>query len=147
MKTFVAILVPLLFTGCYYGINSKTSEIGNLNTNCLDKDAWLIIYQKYSISNIDDSIYSFQVNDFKNMPFETDLLYFESNPKEIIAISKEHYSVRYVFNPSISSQILDGLSPKLKEEEKKRIRNRIQKVLMEYQCEAGKKEAELLMSE
>ena len=146
MKSFAIILMPLILTGCYYGVNSKTSEIGNLNTNCLDKNAWSKIYQTYSISNVEDSIYKYQVNDFKNMAFETDLLYFSNNPKEIIAVSTEHYSVRYVFNSSISNQILDGLSLKLKEEEKKRIRNRVQKILMEYQCEIGKKESEILMS-
>ncbi len=146
MKSFIVILMSLFFVGCYYGVNSKTSEIGNLNTNCLDKNAWSVIYQKYSINDIEDSIYKSQVNDFKGMAFETDLLYFESNPKEIIAISKEHYSVRYVFNPSLANQILDGLSPMLKEEEKKRIRNRVQNILIEYQCEAGKREAEILMS-
>jgi hypothetical protein len=42
--------------------------------------------------------------------------------------------------------ILDGLSAELKESEKKRILNRVQKLLMEYQCEEGKNESEKLIN-
>ena len=132
------------FIGCGYGINEKTTQIAYINNTCLKKNAWDTIINIYSTKKITDSLFLDAVSNFKNTSFPVSVIYFEQEPKELIGI--DYSSIRYVFNPSISNQILDGLSPKLKEEEKKRIRNRIQKILMEYQCEEGKKEAEILMS-
>jgi hypothetical protein len=84
------------------------------------------------------------LSNFKNTSFPVSVIYFEQGPKELIGV--DYSSIRYVFNPLISNQILDGLSPKLNEVEKKRIRNRVQNILMEFQCAEGKKEAEILMS-
>ena len=129
-------------TGCHYGVNEKTTIIGSLVTNCLEDGAWNSIKNEYSSENIDDPLFLSKIEKFKSEPFETELLYFTNKPREIIAVSRDHYSIRYIFNPNISSQVLDGLSLKLTETDKKRIRNRVQKVLMNYQCDMGKKKAQ-----
>lgn len=129
---------------CDYGVNEKTTQIAYINNTCLQKNAWDSIISIYSTKKISDSIFSSAIADFKNVSFPVSIIYFEQEPKELIGF--DYSSIRYVFNPLISHQILDGLSPELKVEEKKRIRNRIQKILVMYQCEAGKKEAEVLMS-
>lgn len=131
------ILIISLIVGCY-GINENTFEIGDLNTDCLDKHAWKELLQKYNTENIEDTMFIEALKDLKLEPFRTEVLYFrDTYPKELIAVSEDHYSVRYVFNPSISKVILDGLSSELSEKEKKRIRNKIQLLLMEYQCKEG----------
>ncbi len=66
-------------------------------------------------------------------------LFFQDEPKELIAV--EYSTVRYVYNPKIRSEILDGLSPELSDEEQKRIRNRIQSLLISFQCMEGKDES------
>jgi hypothetical protein len=130
--------------GCGYGVNEKTSQIAYVNNTCLKKNAWDTILNIYSTNRITDSLFMDAVSDFKNVSFPVSLLYFDQEPKELIGV--DYSSVRYVFNPLISNQILDGLSPELKEDEKKRIRNRVQKILMDYQCESGKNEAGRLKS-
>jgi hypothetical protein len=100
-----------------------------------------------SSDKIDDSLFKISLDDFHSQTFSCELLYFNSTPKEIIAIDKDHYSVRYVFNPEISMNVLDGLSQKLSNSEKNRILNRVQEVILDYQCQEGKKESLKLMSE
>ena len=114
-------------------VNEKTSEIGDLDTGFLNKDVWNEIIENYSTVDIKDSIFRKKLKDFKNRPFETEVLYFDEDPKELIGISDDHYSVRYVFNPKLSTQILDRLSSKLSESEKKRITNRIPVLLIKHQ--------------
>lgn len=143
---FYYVLLALIFSSCY-GVNKKTSEIGDLNTDCLDSNAWDNLILKHSVTNITDTLFIESLESLKNRTFKTDILFFEDYPKELIAVAEDHYSIRYVFNPKISSQVLDGLSSKLNESEKKRIRNRVQKLLMEYQCSKGKQESLYLMKE
>lgn len=141
------ILIISLIVGCY-GINEKTSEIGDLNTDCLDKHAWEELLQKYNTENIEDTIFIEALKDLKLRTFQTEVFYFrDTYPKELIAVSEDHYSVRYVFNPSISNRVLNGLSTELSEKEKKRIRNRIQLLLMDYQCKEGIKKSKELLNE
>lgn len=134
----------ICFTSCGYGVNDKTTQISYINNTCLKKNAWDTIINIYSSKKITDSIFMKALSNFKNTSFPVSVIYFEQGPKELIGF--DYSSIRYVFNPLISNQILDGLSPKLNESEKKRIRNRVQKILLEYQCAEGKKEAEILMN-
>jgi hypothetical protein len=46
-----------------------------------------------------------------------------------------------VYNEKIANQTLTGLDPLLGNDEQKRIRNRVLKEIMKYQCEEGKKES------
>lgn len=135
-----------VLNGCYYGINEKTSEIGNLHTECLENDTWVKINADYSVNKITDTLFFEGLEKIKLRTFKTEILYFEEPPKELIAIAEDHYSVRYVFNPKISRQSLDGLSMQLDNTEKKRIRDRVQKILMKYQCEEGRKESQQLVN-
>lgn len=146
MKRLQYILICFLcncIMGCGYGVNEKTTQIAYINNTCLKKNAWDTIINIYSTKRVTDSLFLNALSSFKNVSFPVSVIYFEQDPKELIGV--DYSSIRYVFNPSISNQILDGLSPQLKEEDKTRIRNRIQKILMEYQCEKGKKEAQILM--
>ena len=144
MKKILVVSISLL-TACSYGINESTSEIAYINNRCLSKNAWDSIISINSVDKIKDSIFLKALVDFKDVSFPVSLIYLSQEPKEIIGVT--YSSVRYVFNPKIdSTMILDGHSAGLKEEEKKRIRNRVQKLIMEYQCEAGKKEALELMN-
>lgn len=135
----------MIFIGGCYGVNERTSEIGSLNTECLGKNAWTEIGRRHSTAGLTDSLFVEAIEELKRQPFKTEVLFFESSPKELIAVSDDHYSVRYVFNPAISDQVLDGLSAPLSPAEKKRIRNRVQELLMDYQCEEGKRKSQELM--
>ena len=147
IKILLNILIVSFLVGCY-GINEKTSEIGDLNNECVEIQAWKELLQKYNTENIEDTIFIEALKDLKLKPFKTDVFYFrDTYPKELIAVSDDYYSVRYVFNPSISKVVLDGLSSELSEKEKKRIRNRIQLLLMEYQCKEGIKKSKDLLNE
>ncbi len=126
------ILVCPILVSCY-GVNSRTSEIADLNYTC-PREAWNGIKIKYSVTKISDSTFGQQVSGFKMQPFETDLIYFDDAPKEIIGVSTDHYAIRYIYNPIYSRQILDGFSSKLNEREKKRIQNRIYTLLEEFGC-------------
>jgi len=146
MKRIFTINITMLsiLTACNYGVNKKTTQIAYINNRCLSKFAWDSIKSNYSINNIKDSIFLNALVDFKNVSFPVSLIYINEEPSEIIGV--DYSSIRYVFNPKISIQILDGLSPELEEEEKKRIRNRVQKLIMEYQCEEGQKEVQKLIN-
>ena len=134
------IFLLLIMSGCY-GINRNTSEIENLNTDCLNANTWHALNEKYSTQTINDTAFIKALNYIENDIFKVDVLYFESSPRELIAVAKDHYSVRYVFNPNLSPYVLDGLSPELNKDEKKRITNRVQRLLMNYQCSEGKEES------
>ena len=132
--------VSISLSGCYYGVNSKTSQIGNLNGKCLDKQAWQNISKLYSSENMNDSNFVKRVYDVKNHFISPKyILCFHESPKEIIGC--DYYSVRAVYNPNIADQVLDGLSPQLSDNDQIRIRNRVQKALMKYQCPEGKMES------
>lgn len=141
---FIAMFIFTSFImSCSYSVNEKTTQIAYINNTCLKKNAWDTIGKIYSAQKITDSVFLDALSDFKNVSFPVSVIYFDQEPKELIGV--DYSSIRYVFNPLLSNQILNGLSPQLKEEEKKRLRNRVQKILMNYQCEDGKKEAEILM--
>lgn len=129
-------IVVLLFFSCNFMVNEKTSWISTLNTECLDDSAWIIIKRDYSTDSVTDKNLLWQIDQIKKMPFPSDVLYFKEGPEELIGV--QYYGVRYVYNKNISFQVLDGLSPELSESEKQRIQDRIQTLLMEYQCDSVK---------
>jgi len=126
----ILILTLLSLSSCLYGINEKTSEIGTINWVC----NWPQFEDKYSTERLADSLLISKLPEFRQMPFPTKVLYFDSYPKELIGISEEHYQIRYVYNPNISDQVLDGLSPQLPEVEKQRIQNRMDSTLKAFGC-------------
>lgn len=132
LKSF---LVISLFTSCY-GINKKSSEIASLNYDCGTYE-WNQILSDFSTSYFSNNITKQAVEDFKNMHFKVDLIYLEE-PHEIIGVSEDHYTIRYIYNPIISDQILDGLSSQLTKSEKQRIKNRIARIIEEYGCNTNK---------
>jgi hypothetical protein len=140
MKLIYWCFIAVLLQSCY-GINEKTSEISTLNTNCLSSNAWDEIKREYSADGITNPKLNEGLKEFENLPFTTEVFYFKNNPEELIAVSTDHYAIRYVYNPKISNQILDGLSLQLKDKEKKRIKKRIQTLLIQYQCEEGRIES------
>lgn len=129
-------LTALCLFSCY-GINEKTSEISNINYVC-PKDTWTKIISFYSVDSIKDEAFKLKATDFKNKPFPTDVIYFNETPKELIGISDDRYAVRYVYNPNLDDEILDGLSSKLNQNEKERIAKRIQNVLEKFNCKENK---------
>lgn len=137
----INVIVILFLLASCYGVNERTSHICNFNTTCVKKDAWAEIFRQYPVSEVSDSIWLLNLKKFKDQVFPSDVLYFAENPRELIGIDQNHSSVRYVYNPLISDQILDGLSPQLNAVEKKRIAKRIQTIVMQYQCEKGKNES------
>lgn len=134
MKTiFIGIILILaiaFLSSCVYGVNEKTSEIGTINWVC----NWTEFEKKFSTANLKDSLFASKLSEFKQMPFPTKVLYFDSFPKELIGISEEHYKIRYVYNPTIADQVLDGLSPQLPEFEKQRIQTRMDSTLKANGC-------------
>lgn len=135
MKYSIPIFSILLFfilTACY-GINERTSSIRNLNYNCKNCD-WDKLFKEHSIEQNSDPKFKQIIDDFKSQPFENELIYFNNSPEEVIAISSDHYSIRYVYNPKISDQVLDGFSTLLDDVEKDRILKRIENVLEKYGC-------------
>ena len=141
-----AVLFSITFTSCYYGLNKETTEIGTLNTTCLADNAWDSLCEIYSVQNIKDTIFSSHLNEIKNHFINPNyILYFDTNAKEIIGC--DYYSVRVVYNPNIADYSVSGLDSILSDEEQMRIRNRIQGLLIKYQCKAGQKEAINLIQE
>jgi hypothetical protein len=136
----ISILPILILSGCY-GVNEKTTKIGNLNSTCLHDSAWTELTKKYSTDRISSDKFLEGLERVKNYTFKPDyILYFPSGPEEIIGC--DYYTVRTVFNPELSNMAIDGLDYALKDEEQVRVRNRVQKLLMQYQCEKGKLESE-----
>jgi hypothetical protein len=128
----------IVFNSCQFA-NSETSEIGSMSPNCLDSLAWTKICQEYSIDSIKNPELLAKLEDVKNHFIKPEyILYFQNGPEEIIGC--DWYSIRVVYNRKIADQTLDGLDPLLGNDEQKRIRNRVLKEIMKYQCEEGKKE-------
>ena len=149
MKTIVVIIQIVLFSslsGCYYGVNSKTSEIGDLNDTCLEKGAWDKLTDKYCVDSTTPKEFTSAVYAVKGHFIHPEyILFFKEEPMEVVGC--DYYSVRAVYNPKLSKEVLNGLSPKLSDSEQVRIRNRVQKALMEYQCDKGKKKSQELFKE
>ena len=138
ISTYLIILTMLVITSCQFS-NSETSEIGSMSPTCLDSLAWKKICQEYSIDSIKDPELLTKLEDVKNHFIKPEyILYFKDEPEEIIGC--DWYSIRVVYNKKIADQTLTGLDPLLGNYEQKRIRNRVWKEIMKYQCEEGKKE-------
>lgn len=134
----IYILFAIIVSSCY-GVNSETSEIGSMSPSCVDSLAWTKICQEHSIDSIKDPELLRKLEQVKNHFIKPEyILYFKDEPEEIIGC--DWYSVRVVYNKKISSQTLDGLSPELGNDEQKRIRNRVLKEIMKYQCQEGQLE-------
>lgn len=135
------IFVTILFTSCSF-VNERTSEIFALNNSCISKESFDLIWQKYSIDSIIlNKDYKKAFIDIRNQPFDSKVIYF-NDTKEIVALGTDLHSVRYVYNPRISNKVLDGLNSELSASEKIRLGSRVQRLFMEYQCEAFRKYSE-----
>jgi hypothetical protein len=130
-------IIVLSFSSCLDQafINKETSAIGSIYGECLKKDAWDTLFTRYDVNNVKDSLLKEVLTEFENQPFRPYVLYLQ-DPEEFIGISTDKYMVRYVYNSNLSSKVLDGFM--LNDSEKNRILNRVQKLLMEFQCEDGK---------
>lgn len=141
MKKLVLLIIACTgLTSCdAYFVNSETSQIGDTDWNCLDTLAWEKLCSEYSINSIEEEQYLDGLELVKNHFLKPKyILYFKSNPKEIVGC--DYYSIRVAFNPKISNGTLDGLSPELSNEEQKRIRNRVWNEVSRYQCDQGQME-------
>ena len=137
IKTCV-IISALLLSSCY-GVNSETSEIGDTYYTCRNKNTWNEISKEYSINEIKDSTFLEGLKEVKNHFLKPDyIIYFKSEPKEIVGISNE--VIRVAFNPKIFNGSISGLSPSLTDKEQVRIRNRVLKLLYKYECPEGKRQ-------
>lgn len=140
MKVLIAITSIIVLTSCNscssIMINENTSEISFIVANCLEDSTWNEVLRAYSTDSLDDSIFIEKVEEIKGQSFDTDVIFFKDSPKELIAISKDRYSIRYVYNPNLSTEVLNGFSL-LNGVEKKRIAERVHKVLSKYQCKDG----------
>lgn len=148
---------PLLISFCFlilviescappYRVNEEITLIGNLNTTCLEKNAWQEIANKYTTDSIKKPEFLSGLeeiqNHFLNLKY---ILYFPEGPEEIVGCN--YYSARLAFNPELSNQSFSGMNHSISTKELTRIRNRIQKLLKEYQCKDGQMEADELMQE
>ena len=138
-NTLIIITSILLICNSCQFVNSETSEIGSMSPTCLDSLAWKKICLEYSVDSIKKPNLLKRLKDIKNHFIKPDyILYFKEEPEEIIGCNWS--AIRVVYNEKIANQTLTGLDPFLGNEEQKRIRNRVLKQLMKYQCEVGKKE-------
>lgn len=135
----LAVIFFLLITSCYE-INKNTTEIADLNTSCLKSNTWSTIKATYSIKEINTQKFKETAEAIKKLPLKTEILFLK-NPDELIAISKDHYTIRYIYNPEISVSVLNGLSSELSNADRKRVRDRILNLLIDYQCSDGVKES------
>jgi hypothetical protein len=145
MKTIVIIIQIALFSSLSscYGVNSKTSEIGDLDDTCLEEGAWDKLTENYAVDSTTPKEFASAVYSVKGHFIHPKyVLFFKEEPMEVVGC--DYYSVRAVYNPKLSKDVLHGLSPKLSDDEQVRIRNRVQKALMEYQCDKGKKKSQEL---
>lgn len=140
MDRVLPLFVLLLLTACnQLYTNKETSEIGSMSPSCLDSLAWEKICREHSIDSIRDPELLSKLEDVKNHFIKPDyILYFKAEPEEIIGC--DWYSVRVVYNQKNANQTLTGLDPLLGNDEQKRIRNRVLKEIMKYQCAAGQSE-------
>ena len=132
-------LISTLFACDFQFVNSETSQIGDTDWNCLDSLAWEKLCEQHSIDSIKDKEFvnglKLVENHFLKPKY---ILYFNSNPKEIVGC--DWYSIRVAFNPNISNDAINGLSADLSNKEQKRIRNRVWKELYKHQCKKGQNE-------
>ena len=70
--------------------------------------------------------------------FDYEPLYFEETPEELIGLDKNHYVIRYYYNPKISKNLLNGLSPELTDSIKIRIFLKVQMMFYDFQTEEEK---------
>jgi hypothetical protein len=135
MKNHLYFLIIIL-TGCY-GVNSETSEIASMSPTCLDSLAWDKICKEHSIDSIKDPLLLSKVEEIRNHFIKPDyILYFKETPEELIGCN--WYSIRVAYNKNISDHTVDGLSQSLGNKEQRRIRDRVYKELMKYQCDKGR---------
>lgn len=135
MKYFkIGILVfGLLLNSCSeWFVNQKTSAIAPITVSC-DSLVWPNIIEKYSP---DSTLKGNQkiIKAFQEMPFRSEVLYFNDSIEEFVGISTDHYEIRYIYNSKITPHVLDGLSPELKENDVKRIKSRMDAIFMKYNC-------------
>src|SRR5690554_6622273 len=131
------IIIIIISSSCTTQLftNKSTSAIDDMYAQCLKNDAWDTLFARHNVESIKDSVLIEALLEIKDMPFDTYVLYMQDNPVELIAISTDKYMVRYVFNPKLRNKVLDGYM--LNDSEKNRILNRVQTLLMEFQCEEG----------
>jgi len=138
--TILIILFALGLASCdgMLFVNATTSEIGSLNSYCLEKNTWDTLQKIYSINEVKDSSFKYAIKRMKeHWTSPKYILYFKDKPQEIIAC--EYYGVRLVYNPSLSSEILCGMDDSLlTDKEQVRVRNRIINLLISYSCDTGK---------
>jgi hypothetical protein len=133
---FSYFLITCFFLSCN-PVNSRTSQIGNINAYCLSENAWTEILKANSIENIKDSTFKEGLEFVKNHFIRPEyIIYFQTEPKEIVGC--DYYSIRVAYNPKVSSYALDGLSSELNDKEQVRIRNRVLELILNYECEKGK---------
>lgn len=128
--------MALLLCECsYYGVNKETSQIATISVNCvLPSNSSKIWDQMKALHPCDSIVLNGEGLDIieliENRPFETEVYYFPSEPAEYIAISKNHNSIRYIYNSQISEDVLDGYSKLLDDDQRKRLKNRIESELL-----------------
>src|SRR5690242_2260297 len=138
MRLVLGVALLVFLTGCKDRFsNKRTSRIYDLNVECVRDSAWTFLRNNYPVENVDDEKFLSALADFKPLQnvFSVEIFYFKEGPQELIAVSSEHDCVRYVYNPQISKNILNGLSPALSKKNKERVGKRIQDILKRYQCE------------
>lgn len=131
-----------LVVGCSSNfVNERTSKISSIDNTCLDSDVWEFLSENYSLDSTTSSQFIHGAKLISKEPFSTEVYFFSDSPSELIAISKNHYLVRYVYNPKISSEVLNGFSQELNVKERKRIMRRLYSVLNKFQCDDGIKKS------
>jgi len=144
MKLFIqafAILLFLLSSCYYYGVNEEITIIGNLNTECVEKNAWIELENIYTTDSISSPEFVEGMDEIQNhFLHPAHILYFPEGPEEIVGC--DYYSVRIAFNPKLSPYVFSGMDSRITNKELVRIRNRVQALLMKYQCKEGQKESE-----
>jgi hypothetical protein len=140
MERLFLLIVLLLSAGCnQLFTNAETSEIGSMSPSCLDSLAWGKLCREHSVDSVTHQALRIKLEDLKNHFIKPDyVLYFREEPEEIIGC--DWYSIRVVYNRKIADQVLDGLDPLLGNDEQKRVRNRVLKEILKYQCTEGQKE-------
>ncbi|MCU0438185.1 MAG: hypothetical protein MUC49_09725 [Raineya sp.] len=141
MKNILYVLMIAIMLSSCYGVNERTSHIGALSSFCLPDSIEYFLQKEYSVNTLRDQKWIDKCNSFRNKPFPSIVIYFNESPKELVGIAQNFHTVRYVYNPNIRNQILDGLDSDLSDKEKKRILKRVQLALIKYQCEKGKEQS------
>lgn len=114
-----------------YGINLKTSEIGDLNAiNAQQYDKIVDSMKNQIVFYDDDSMWQRKYSELDTAYYLSgEVLYFKENPRELILI--DYYSIRAVYNPKLCMEcnsdedILNGLSPELDSFNRIRITKRV----------------------